>query len=276
MQNKTGFLVLIAMTMASTSFGMGNKGKILLPGEEAATKVDQELSAKASELAKNTDAWLEKYLTLLRQRAAVSDIQSMDASKQKPILQSMVKEYPEIFIVHTLGPDGKNIARSDAESMRSFADRPWFQNALNGQSFGMQVQVSRSYGAPVLAIGIPIINDQSKIVGVLGMGIKLSDIATQLSNTKIGNTGYTFILNERGNVVSHPKKAFTQVLADFSRHPAVIDLRDKKKVVFNDDVSGKKVIAVSQKIKYGWIVVVQQDYDEAFPGFLERFFSKDK
>ena len=251
--------------------------------ERAARETEQRLTTRVTELTQYAESWLDKRVSLLRQKAASEDVQSMASWRQTPILQILAREHHYISEVMIVDLEGKAIARSDELPLKTYADRKWFSDTIKGDLYGSDVTVSRVKGIPSWALAVPIVSSDKKVHGVLVMKIDLSKFSDSVPNLKFEKTGYSFILNDKNQVIVHSNKAFTGVLADFNSHPAVMALgnKERQKVVFQDGFSFKKVMAIAQKTKHGWTVVAQQDHEEAYAevhnsmiGSFENLFSK--
>jgi methyl-accepting chemotaxis protein len=95
---------------------------------------------------------------------------------------------------------------------------------------------------------------------VLAVGTSVTEVSTTITNVKIGQTGFAFLVDDQGKVIAHPSTRDS-----LKAHPAVAGLgaEPRKQIVFTNP-SGKLVIAFAEKTRYGWTLVAQQDYDEAF------------
>ncbi len=80
--------------------------------QSLSTHVDQLFSAQAAGVVTYVDTWMDMHLKVLRQSAALDDMISMETKRQVPILRAIADEYPWLSLLHTIAPDGKNIARS--------------------------------------------------------------------------------------------------------------------------------------------------------------------
>jgi len=97
-------------------------------------------------------------------------------------------------------------------------------------------------------------------VGVLAAGTSVTDVSTTITNVKIGQSGFVFLVDDQGKFIAHPSARDS-----LKAHPAVAGLgaEPKKQIVFAE-ASGKRVIAVAERTKYGWTLIAQQDYEEAY------------
>jgi methyl-accepting chemotaxis protein len=227
--------------------------------ESLSGQIEQRLSSQADTMVGYVDAWVDMNVRMLRQNAALEDMSSMDAQRQKPLLRAITAEYKWVYLAFTIAPDGNNVGRNDEEAPRFYGDRGYFKQAIEGRQVGQEVVVSRTTGQPAAILSVPIWR-LDKVVGVLAAGTSVSDVSTTITNAKIGQTGFVFLVDDQGKVIAHPSARDS-----LKAHPAVAELAadPKKQIVFREP-SGKRVIAFAEKTKYGWTLVTQQDYDEAY------------
>jgi len=227
------------------------------------------LTQNADLLSNQIDNWLNKNERALQNTASLRDITSMDPERQKPVLKSLLDSYEWGYLTHTMGLDGKNVTRNDNKPLKNYADRDYVKQVLRGQPFGYQLIISRTTGRPALAISAPIYADGTEQrIGVISLAAHLVDISKAVADVKIGETGFAILVNQEGKVVAHgrPQKLYDQ-FQDLSAHPGFRDGATGKQVTFEDN--GKQIVAYSQRTNNGWVLILQQDYNEAFAPLLE-------
>ena len=232
--------------------------------ERIESGVDQQLGDRAEAVGSYVDAWVDMNVKMLRQNAALDDIASMDAKRQRRILLTIANEYKAVYLAFTIAPDGTNIGRSDQDTPKNYGDRLYVQQVLRGAPLGQQVVISRTNGQPALILSVPIAAEQ-KLAGVLAIGMTINDVSNSIAGVQIGRSGHAFLLDSTGKVIAHPRKDYVETLKDLSQHPAFLGASElaKKRVVFTDE-RGRSVLAYARKTKEGWTLVVQQDTDEAY------------
>jgi len=242
---------------------------------EIAENIDKRMSALSDRLSAQVEDWVNMHLKLLRQNAALSDISSMDAKKHVPILKTILSEYQWSYLVFVTGMNGINMSRTDELDPAKFDynDRAYFADvAHNGKPYGKQAIVSRSTFKPSLVLSVPVFryeNNAQKIVGVMAIGVSRENLSDQIGNVKIGDSGYAFLIDEKGKVLAHQNKELVKTEADFSKHPAFVARPDSGKKFVTYDDNGKKVAAYVQKTEHDWYIVTQQDQDEVFAPLSE-------
>lgn len=98
---------------------------------------------------------------------------------------------------------------------------PAMQNQMSalrsGQLVVSPVSTSPASGRPVVLISSPILDSQNNFLGMTGNPIELNEFSqSAISNFKIGNTGYLFLVDMNGAYIAHPdtEKIFKESIAD--------------------------------------------------------------
>ena len=129
--------------------------------------------------------------------------------------------YESVFIV---ARDGTTIADSLGRTGYSLGvnDLSFVQKSIQSKSF----QISNIYfsklsqtnvGVPTVSIAYPIMHQTGQVLGAIAITLDFSQFDKVVKNTKIGQSGYGFMLNSAGEIISHPdgtmllKKAEDQV-----------------------------------------------------------------
>ena len=259
-------MVILAVIPLGTSWYINYRTSLM----RISAEVEHLLSTQSDAVVTYVDTWMEMNIKMLRQNASLDDIVSMNPERQKPILKSILKEYTWISTANGTSPTGQQIARGDNDTLKYLGDRLWFQQAIQG-SLGADFVISRSHGVPTCSLAVPILDEAQKPKGVLQIGASIASVSDSVIKVKIGNTGYAYLTDENGTLVAHQKKEFTQVLVNMNKNPAFIGLGQatKKKTIFTDATTGVKTVSFAQRTKLGWVLIVQQDYDEAYAPVAE-------
>ena len=227
-------------------------------------ELDDRLGSQATALSSAVDAWVDLNVRMARQNAALEDVESMDAKRQRPILKAMAAEYRWAYLVHTIAPNGMNVARNDEEAPKDYKDRTYVQLVLGGAPSFQQVVVGKTSGQPALIVAVPILS-REKVVGVMALATTVDEISKSVTNLRLGRTGFAFLLDDAGNVIAHPSERGSQ-----KDHPALVKLgpNEGRKVEFLEK-DGRKVVGFAKRTRSGWTLVVQQDVAEAYARISE-------
>lgn len=231
----------------------------------------QRLSDQGQALTTSTSLWLTGNATALQNMAMQPGIRSMDAEQQRPILQSFAATYPYMYLVSTTDHQGSNIARNDDNPLTSYNDRAWFWGAMGGNEISYQLLIGRTSGRPALVVSTPIRDDLGKIVGVAMFASELTEISDLVVSTRIGETGYAYLVNETNNLVAHPQIDELMLeedpqatpLVSFSEDPPVQALRQGRAAPFRFvDADGNAQVAYYNLLENNWGLVVQRQSSE--------------
>jgi methyl-accepting chemotaxis protein len=188
-----------------------------------------------------------------------------DAGRQNPVLHSILRHYPWTYLAFTTDLQGNNLGRSDDSPLKYYGDRDYFTQVVKGAQFGNQVLIGKTSGKPALVLSTGIFDPRSRLQGVLAIAMNLTDISDAIAAAKIGETGFAFLVDEKGEIIAHPNPAFTKSRADFSNHPAFLASSGAGagSTVYIDP-KGERVVAGMLKTRHGWTLVAQQDFKEAY------------
>lgn len=229
------------------------------------------LKLTASGLVGRVNGWVDTNLRILRESTALPDVISMDADRQKPILEAVRSAYEWAYLVFTVDRDGQNIGRNDDEPPQKYqyGDRGYFKQVLDGKPVGQEVVIGKTSQKPALILAGPIRAADHSIAGVMALAMQLVDVSQVIVDAKIGETGFAILVDDKNKAIAHGRpQRISQQLQDLSAHPA---LNAKETpgglIVYEED--GKRIVAHAEKTTLGWTLIVQQDYDDAFAPLLE-------
>lgn len=160
--------------------------------------------------------------------------------------------------------------------------RPWYKAAeLDKKTTWSNAYIFFTGETKTLGItsASPVYNENSKLMGVVGIDMKLGVISEFLSKLKVGKTGVAFILDKDGNLIAHPKllkladksKSYSilpiQALGDPHLTKAFSEYKKHNKKEFNFTHNKKTYIVAFQLIpsfsKHQWsigVVIPENDF----------------
>jgi len=211
-------------------------------------------------------------LKIISSQPVLSDL---DPESSRPLTRIFVKNFEWVLNAYIANMEGQEFVRDDeAGKLVSIAERDYFKNALQG-NITSQVAISKSNGKPVLLSGAPIYSKGSlpKVVGVFGFSAELTVISKAIVGDKIGETGFSFLLDETGRLVAHPDKRKTDDAAadkgeDFRKHPAFLarpqnaaQRQNQSFVTYTSE--SKEWLGIVTAMANGWTLVTQMEKSEA-------------
>jgi methyl-accepting chemotaxis protein len=242
-------------------------GAVTLFQEQQRIRDDSELAmqANAERISSQVDEWVDKNVRVLQAASNLPAISSMQGDDQTRVLSAIQQAYPWMYLVFTVGPDGRNVARSDRKAPTDYSDRQYYKDAIGGKEVAWETLIGKTSKKPALILSVPI-RVNGTVVGVLAAAMGIEDISKVIANWKAGKTGFAFLVDEKAKVVAHPREEFVlqeQVLGD---HPLVSAFRSDKRpqLVSFAQTDGKDVLGYVRGSRFGWVVAVQQHEDELF------------
>jgi len=196
----------------------------------------------------------------------LNDIATMDRVKQEHILKAINQEYPWMYLVFTVGANGMNIARNDDKPLTDYSDRDYYKDVMQGKDLSWQVLIGKTSKKPAVVLAVPIKAADNSIIGVMAAAMNIDDISKIVATWKKGKTGFAFLVDEKGKVVSHQIPEYVLEQKDLNSHPLVSAIRKKGKEMslsFKND-KGKPTYGYAKNNKYGWVTAIQQEDEEAF------------
>lgn len=134
-----------------------------------------------------------------------------------------------------------------------------YKKIINNKEYVGEMSIS---GVEYITRIKPLLDKNKKIIGAIGIGNKVIDnyLEKTLSNIKLGQTGYVYIIDSKGNPIIHPLKKTSRD----SRHKNFV-----KKIISNQSGTieythkGIKKLAYYQYFKpWNWYVLTAVDYNE--------------
>jgi GAF domain-containing protein/HAMP domain-containing protein len=235
--------------------------------EEDAANV---LATNSISLSRSVRTYLDVQIRALDNLVSQPDIYNMDPAAQKPVLQALVHNYPEINLASTIDLNGSSVARSDDLPVESFRSQSWFQRTVRGD-MGLQSEIRLSSGKEALILSKPIISEDGSIVGVAILASDIGRLSEEIQSLQPSRGIVAFLINENNSLFAH-SGAFNAVeFQDMSEFPPVQALRNGSEGSYRyTDSDGLGWRAYLQSMDNDWAVIVQQS-EADFIGPIRRF-----
>jgi methyl-accepting chemotaxis protein len=231
-------------------------------------RAEAELSMQASgeRIASQVDEWFDKNVRVLQAASNLPAIATMRGDEQTKVLTAFQQAYPWMYLVFTVAPDGKNVARSDGKPLTDYSDRQYYKDVVvSGKELSWETLIGKTSKKPALILALPI-KVNGAVVGVLAAAMSVEDISKILAHWRTGRTGYAFLVDEQAKVVAHPREEFVLAQQHLDDHPLISSFRGdgQPHLVSFTQTDDKDVLGYVQGNRFRWAVAIQQDEEELF------------
>ena len=208
---------------------------------------------------------------------SVAPSASADVQQRRFEFLKLLRLEPAITTVTLVGADGREslrVSRIEADRLSSGID-------LSGETAFAAARTTRAHFGdvrfvaqtePYLTVAAPsAARDGSVVIA----DVNLKFVRTVVSEIKVGATGYAYVVDGRGRLVSHPEMSLVLQMTDMSQLPQVraATATGAPPQGFADDahaLDGSAVLAAYAKIApLNWTVFVQQPRAEAIAPLID-------
>lgn len=192
-------IFILMLALSSVSFIC-----YLVVKEQTEVSLEKELLTHVEYSGKEINLLLEKYKKVTQAVANSPLILSGDSNSVLSQLQSETKKGETFTVLTWTNQQGIGVI-SNGQKV-DLSQRDYFKQIMaKGETYIGNPMISPVSGKPIIIIASPVKKD-GKVVGIISGSILLEDISVRLAETKIGKTGYMFMIQKDSLVLSHPKK----------------------------------------------------------------------
>lgn len=176
-----------------------------------------------------------------------------------------VSNHEHLFLLDT---NGIICADSDPKSLKfNLKERVYFQEAMKGKISISNTLISKINGKPIIVFAVPVIDETGKVISVVANSVYVDYFAKHLSSIKLGKTGYAYMVDSEGIMLSNPNKdkiakpVENEVIKNIALK--VKNGEDVKKDVVQYDYKGAKDIEEYNVISgVKWTLVITQELSD--------------
>ncbi len=210
------FILVSALPLIGSSIFWFQSSK-----SQALVTTSQNLKSSASDAAHLIEGFINTEEQSLLIHSQTQSILGNDIPQATIELQNFLLQDNNIQELTLIGPDGKELIHVNRSKvfgpgeLQDQSQSPAFKvpTYVGGENYVGKMNIN-SEGSPTIYISLPIIKPGTKpptrsrkpgeILGVLKADYLLTDLWSQLSKIKIGQSGYVFLVDQNGNVIFHP------------------------------------------------------------------------
>lgn len=163
---------------------------------------------------------------------------------------------------------GKIIASTDSSIIgSSLGSNKNFINAFNRESTVTDVFLPMDNMGNIVAITAPVVDENNEVMGVIGNAIDLRYFKSNVLGVAIGDTGYFYLIDSKGNMISHPDEGKIGQKVENTVIQGVVN--DISKYKNQDAIAGRYVYRGTERVTayevipgVNWVIVASQDAAE--------------
>lgn len=268
LRRKFSGLVILAVIIPAVAIAAG---VIRLSKQQLNQSIQQTHQEIAQRIGDRITIWLGNVKGLICTLARRQEFVQGNTGSQVKALKDLMRDYvwlEECVVMDRRGKETLKLIRDQrgrcirSAKLVSRKNRREFTVPISGTNYVSPVDFSRG---PRVIISVPIKNK----CGVLMARINLKPIFYLVSETKIGQSGYAYVVDEKGNLIAHPRRERLFSTANLAHLAVVREAIGKEPEITSShlyrDEEKKKVIALYRQIKgLGWAVIVQSPVREAY------------
>ncbi|SFA81576.1 MULTISPECIES: methyl-accepting chemotaxis protein [unclassified Bacillus (in: firmicutes)] len=117
-------------------------------------------------------------------------------------------------------------------------ERPWYTDAINSKDkiIWTEPYIDTSTNQTIISAA-KAIYENDKLIGVVAVDISIDTLIGMINETKIGETGYAFLVDKHGKILAHPSKE--EITKDVNNEP-FYKFMDKKEGVVHATYEGQE------------------------------------
>ncbi|AKA72240.1 methyl-accepting chemotaxis protein [Clostridium scatologenes] len=161
------------------------------------------LESKAYDSSALISSTIQQDIRVMNEIASRPEIKSMNIQIQNPILLSEAKDL-EYINLNIIEPNGLIYLAGGEKTQTdlSLANNLYLKEALKGKA-SISDPVTNVEGEQIIAIAVPIKNESGQVIGALFSNMTTKKLNEIVQKTKVGSSGYSFIINKEGTKVAH-------------------------------------------------------------------------
>lgn len=218
--------------------------------------------------ADEIENWIDIYKNDLRIYNTADVLQTGDNAKVISWLQDHTNlRNPEYDYMFFCGVDGTTYRDTGlVGSVGGILERDYYKAMMveNKQEFIGAMVLSKTSGQYVVPLALPAKDSKGKTFGFFVGMLGFKTLSEKISNFKVGNTGFFFIIDDTGKIISHPDETYFMLPAadvGFGEFVGLKESNNSLVKIGNTKTADKHIFAIPVE-GTGWTLCLQMDENE--------------
>lgn len=211
----------------------------------------------ATQIANEIERFVSDDKTLLETLALSPTAYSMDAPKFREMIVAAQKKNPEFETIYVMDQAGMQTAKSTNSGLNNKADKDYFKNAIQGNTYLTDSYISQLTNAPTITISTPVKDASGKIVGVLAGDVSLKAIGEIAGKVAMGKAGYVDVIDQKGVLLADRDEGKVKSQENIAKEKYAQDVINGKSGTMEGVSSAgiSSLIAFAPVANYQWGVI---------------------
>ncbi|MTI53449.1 methyl-accepting chemotaxis protein [Geosporobacter ferrireducens] len=226
-------------------------------------------ASMAKVVAQQVDLYVTGSADIMKTVVNTMDFSTMDKYEKNISLAKVTAKNMQFKSVYITDMEGNVTASTNSrrDEGKNYKNTQWFQAAAKGQTYISEAFIDEDSKMPIIILSVPIEGTLSGQTGVMAVDLRLDRLFYLTRDMKIGETGFSYIVDKAGNIIAHPNFQ-EKVLQKFNAVEqgivaAQMVTKGENGVDIYADTEGRKVIGGYSVVPTtGWGVIVEQQYRE--------------
>lgn len=200
---------IIAIITLVMIIGMSGLGYLInnTVSDEITQLARERNNGVARRMETEISSFLEKNKSVIEFLADEKALKEVDRERTTATLENLVKEYDQFNSIYLGTTEGVTFIAPAQELPENYdpRQRDWYQQAINGEkAIWTDTYVDAFGGGLIITTAQKVLDKNGNLIGAIAGDIRLAGISDLVSNTKVGENGYTFLIDHNSKLLAHP------------------------------------------------------------------------
>lgn len=209
-----GKLMIIFILVITIPIVVLGAGAYLTSTSVVKSQFEELTKSLGDEVNRAIDTYFHSFEESVEYMAKESNVQSIYSNLDSRIwmlksFENYINNYTDVANIYLGTEKGDMFVYPKATLPPGFdpRKRDWYIEAVkNNKTTWIDPYIDTATKEIVISVGVPVYDTRNKLIGVLGIDIKLETLSDIITNIKVGQTGYPILYDREGIILVHKNK----------------------------------------------------------------------